>query len=62
MFDRHKLPCPIDGMSFKYSYKVKIFCDIDAIAMVSACLSSPGCFPEPVLPMLGHELAHMLRK
>ena len=44
-----KLPCPIDGMSFKYSYKVKIFCDIDAIAMVSACLSSPGCFPEPVL-------------
>ena len=49
MFDRHKLPCPIDGMSFKYSYKVKIFCDIDAIAMVSACLSSPGCFPEPVL-------------
>ena len=36
-------------MSFKYSYKVKVFYNIDAIAMVSACPSSPGRFPEPVL-------------
>ena len=44
-----KLPCPVDGMSFKYSYKVKVFCNIDATVTVSACPSSPSCFPEPVL-------------
>ena len=43
------LPRPVDGMLFKYSYKVKVFINIDPIAMVSACPSSPGCFPEPVL-------------
>jgi len=46
---KYKLPCPVDGTSFKYSFKVKVFCNIDAIAMVSAYPSSPGCFPEPVL-------------
>ena len=46
---KYTLPCPVDGMSFKYSYKVKVFCNIDATDMVSACPSSPGCFPEPVL-------------
>ena len=46
---KYTLPCPVDGMSFKYSYKVKVFCNIDATDMVSACPSSPGRFPEPVL-------------
>ena len=31
------LPCPVDGMLFKHAYKVKVFCNIDPIAMASAC-------------------------
>ena len=46
---KYTLPCPVDGMSLKYSYKVKVFCNIDAIAMVFAYPPSPGCFPEAVL-------------
>ena len=38
---KYKLPCPVERISFKYSYKVKVLCNIDATVMVSACPSSP---------------------